>query len=162
MSLCVCEFLDMLCSEDQDVHFTCKVRTLLGGEDGLLCSSKLQTSALRVKTWFFRIRFPSKGPRNLSHIMQALLARLIQQKIVFTKDIADKNSYQPDRQREEERETLLLVFMPFFSENYLTKAMWGLITCWKCSLAYTYCLIWEIKSFLFFCLSQVNHVITSI
>lgn len=53
--------------------------------------------------------------------MQALLARPIQQKIVFTKDIADKNSYQPDRQREEERDTLLLVFMPFFQKTTLQK-----------------------------------------
>lgn len=52
--VCVCVFFDMLCFEDRDVQFTCKVRTLLGGEDSLLWSSAQE---LKFQV---RVRFPSK------------------------------------------------------------------------------------------------------
>lgn len=116
----MCVFFDMLCIEDQDVQFTCKVRTLLGGEDSLLWSSAQE---LKFQV---RVRFPSKEQRNLCHIIQVLLACQLQKNIVFTRDmgISDKRAISLiDRERKRLRQRLLL-FMPFPPLKYcLIKAM---------------------------------------
>lgn len=87
MCVCVCVLLDILYSAEKDVQFTCKVRTLVGGEDSFLCSSQLQTSGQDLRLGF-------SGSSRLSHQgtekprpHHAGSSGQIQQNNVFTKDI---------------------------------------------------------------------------
>lgn len=83
MFLCVCVSLDMLYSEDQDVLVTCKVRTLLGGEDSLLWCSQHQMSAQDL---FFQVRLGFSQQGTEKPLPHRAGSPGLPENIVFTKD----------------------------------------------------------------------------